>query len=109
MLAAVLAETTSWSKLTAQVRLDRIAAAANVSVKQTGRSLAELASGMLHGVASMLGVGMQDYETLSLPHHPLGTLVSAADVAGAIVWLASDAAARITGAILPVDAGFTAR
>jgi NAD(P)-dependent dehydrogenase (short-subunit alcohol dehydrogenase family) len=69
----------------------------------------QLASGMLKGVASMLGVGMDDYEMLSLPHHPLGTLVSAEDVAAAIMWLASDAAGRITGASLPVDAGFTVR
>jgi NAD(P)-dependent dehydrogenase (short-subunit alcohol dehydrogenase family) len=69
----------------------------------------DLASGMLHGVARMLGVGIEDYEALSLPNHPLGTLVDAADVAAAIVWLSSDAAAKITGAILPVDAGFTSR
>jgi NAD(P)-dependent dehydrogenase (short-subunit alcohol dehydrogenase family) len=68
-----------------------------------------LASGMLSGVAGMLGVGPADYEALSLPHHPLGTLVAAHDVAAAILWLASDRAARITGAAIPVDAGFTIR
>jgi len=68
-----------------------------------------LASGMLAGVAGMLGVEAEDYEALSLPHHPLGSLVSAEDVAQAIVWLASDAAGRITGAVLPVDAGFSVR
>ena len=66
-------------------------------------------TGMLNGVANMLGVDISDYEALSIPHHPLGTLVDATDVAGAIVWLASDAAARVTGAIIPVDAGFTSR
>lgn len=65
--------------------------------------------GMLHGVAGMLGVDLGDYEALSIPHHPLGTLVEARDVASAVVWLASDAAARVTGAAVPVDAGFTSR
>ena len=73
------------------------------------RDASDVASGMLQGVAGMLGVGIEDYEALSLPNHPLRTLVDADDVAAAIVWLASDAAARITGAILPVDAGFTSR
>ncbi len=69
----------------------------------------DLDSAMLAGVAGMLGVGAADYEALSLPHHPLGSLVTAGDVAGTIVWLASDAAARLTGAVIPVDAGFTSR
>lgn len=57
----------------------------------------------------MLGIGVDDYETLSLPHHPLGSLVSAVSVASAIVWLASDDAAHVTGAVIPVDAGFSIR
>lgn len=65
--------------------------------------------GMLHGVAGMLGLDLSDYEALSIPYHPLGTLVEGADVAGAIVWLASAEAKRITGAVVPVDAGFTSR
>jgi NAD(P)-dependent dehydrogenase (short-subunit alcohol dehydrogenase family) len=73
------------------------------------RDEAGAAPGMLHGVAGMLGIGLTDYEALSLPHHPLGTLVDAADVAAAVLWLASESAARITGAVVPVDAGFTAR
>jgi NAD(P)-dependent dehydrogenase (short-subunit alcohol dehydrogenase family) len=63
------------------------------------RDDADNESRMLQGVA----------EALSLPHHPLGTLVAAGDVAGAVVWLASESAARLTGAVIPVDAGFTSR
>lgn len=73
------------------------------------RDEADLDSEMLAGVAEMVGVGAEDYEMLTLPHHPLGTLVDAADVAAAVLWLASPATTRITGAVIPVDAGFTAR
>src|SRR5207249_3303605 len=66
-------------------------------------------SAMLAGVASMMGVGAGDYEELPLPHHPLGSLVSAGDVAGAIVWLSSPGAGHVTGAVIPVDSGFTSR
>jgi len=69
----------------------------------------DLDSAMLGGVAEMLGLDPDDYEALSLPHHPQGELVSAQDIAATILWLASDAAARITGAAIPVDAGFTVR
>jgi NAD(P)-dependent dehydrogenase (short-subunit alcohol dehydrogenase family) len=83
----------------------RVNAVAPTSIRDEPR----LASGMLRGVAEMLGVGQEDYEALSLPHHPLGSLVTAADVAAAITWLASEATAGITGAVIPVDAGFSVR
>lgn len=69
----------------------------------------QLDSAMLTGVAGMLGLDLVDYEALSLPHHPLGALVAAGDVAATITWLASPAAGAITGAVIPVDSGFTVR
>jgi NAD(P)-dependent dehydrogenase (short-subunit alcohol dehydrogenase family) len=83
----------------------RVNAVAPTSIRDERR----LSSRMLGGVADMLGIGVEDYETLSLPHHPLGSLVSAVSVASAITWLASDEAAHVTGAVIPVDAGFSIR
>jgi NAD(P)-dependent dehydrogenase (short-subunit alcohol dehydrogenase family) len=42
------------------------------------------------------------------PHYPLGRLVTPEEVAHTALFLASDAASGITGAVIPVDAGLTA-
>lgn len=41
--------------------------------------------------------------------HPLGRLGKAAEVAAAVVFLAGDEASFVTGVVLPVDGGYTAR
>lgn len=68
-----------------------------------------LDSMMLNGVAKMYGVPLDAYEEMSKQYHPLQTLIDAEDVAWACVFLASDQAKRITGATIPVDAGFTVK
>lgn len=45
----------------------------------------------------------------SISNHPIGRILTAGEIADAIVFLASDAASGITGTILSVDGGFTAR
>ena len=43
-----------------------------------------------------------------LSHVPMGRLASTDDMTGAVLWLVSDQAAFVTGAIVPVDGGFSA-
>ena len=40
---------------------------------------------------------------------PLGRLGRADEIAAAVLWLSSNAASYVTGAALPVDAGYTAQ
>ena len=66
-----------------------------------------LDSAMLAAVAAALDTSVDVYEQMTVPYHPLGSLVDAEDVAAACVWLASAESRRITGAAIPVDSGFT--
>ena len=48
-------------------------------------------------------------EQMVMASHPLGRMAQPEEIAGAIVFLASDAAAFVTGTIFSIDGGFTAR
>jgi NAD(P)-dependent dehydrogenase (short-subunit alcohol dehydrogenase family) len=43
-----------------------------------------------------------------ITHTPLGRFGAPGDLAGVLLWLASDASSFVTGAVIPVDGGFSA-
>jgi NAD(P)-dependent dehydrogenase (short-subunit alcohol dehydrogenase family) len=59
-------------------------------------------------VASRSNIGSNSVEQRFTESHPIGRLGRDTDVAGAIVFLASDAAGFMTGSELVVDGGWTA-
>ncbi|MGZ4673082.1 MAG: SDR family NAD(P)-dependent oxidoreductase [Ilumatobacteraceae bacterium] len=50
-----------------------------------------------------------EYRRAVVERIPIGNVGTIADVAGAVIYLASDAAAMVNGVILPVDGGWTAQ
>lgn len=81
----------------------------NALCPSTLRHDAELETESTVAVAASVGSALGDYEAASKALHPLGTLVTARDVAAASVWLASDDAVHVTGTAIPIDAGFVIR
>jgi 3-oxoacyl-(acyl-carrier-protein) reductase len=53
----------------------------------------------------MTGVLPEDRKKEILGNIPLGRMASADEIAGTVTWLAGDAAAYVTGAVIPVDGG----
>lgn len=68
-----------------------------------------LDSAMLKGVAEEFNVPLDRFEEEFASYHLLPVLMEARDISRAYVWLASDDCARVTGAILALDAGFTTK
>ncbi|MBW4718327.1 SDR family oxidoreductase [Saccharothrix obliqua] len=64
---------------------------------------------MLSEIARSLDVPVAEHEAAFLANQPMNALVEPTDVAAAAVWLASDEARHVTGAVLTVDAGYTVR
>ncbi|WP_075737401.1 SDR family oxidoreductase [Streptomyces acidiscabies] len=64
---------------------------------------------MLAEIARALDVPVHEHEQTFVEAQPMNALVEPEDVAAAVVFLASDAARQITGTVLTVDGGFSAR
>jgi NAD(P)-dependent dehydrogenase (short-subunit alcohol dehydrogenase family) len=64
---------------------------------------------MAAGGMSLTGEALEAAAAQVGSSHPLGRPITAEDCAEAAIFLASDRAANITGALLPVDGGYVAR
>ncbi|WP_420803256.1 mycofactocin-coupled SDR family oxidoreductase [Streptomyces spiramyceticus] len=64
---------------------------------------------MLSEIARSLDVPVDEHEETFVQAQPMNALIEPEDVAGAAVWLASDESRQVTGSVLTVDGGFTAR
>ena len=73
------------------------------------RDDAEVEGRMLAEIARSLRVPVEEHEQLFVAAQPMNVLVEPGDVARAAVWLAGDDSLMVTGMVLPVDGGFTAR
>jgi NAD(P)-dependent dehydrogenase (short-subunit alcohol dehydrogenase family) len=64
---------------------------------------------MLAEIARSLDVPVAEHEETFVRDQPMNTLIEPDDVAAAALWLASDESRQVTGSVLTVDGGFTAR
>ena len=64
---------------------------------------------MLSEIARALDVPAADHEAAFLEAQPMNALIEPEDVAAAAIWLASDESRQVTGTVVTVDGGFTAR
>lgn len=64
---------------------------------------------MLAEIARSLELPVAEHEQTFVAAQPMNALVEATSVAEAAVWLASDESRQVTGSVVTVDGGFTAR
>jgi NAD(P)-dependent dehydrogenase (short-subunit alcohol dehydrogenase family) len=64
---------------------------------------------MLAEIARALDVPVSEHEQAFVEAQPMNTLIEPEDVAAAVVYFASDESRQVTGSVLTVDGGFSAR
>jgi NAD(P)-dependent dehydrogenase (short-subunit alcohol dehydrogenase family) len=64
---------------------------------------------MLAEIARALDVPVADHEATFTEAQPMNALIEPEDVAAAATWLASDESRQVTGSVVTVDGGFSAR
>jgi NAD(P)-dependent dehydrogenase (short-subunit alcohol dehydrogenase family) len=64
---------------------------------------------MLAEIARSLDIAVDEHEQTFVTAQPMNALIEPGDVAGAALWLASDESRQVTGSVVSVDGGFTAR
>lgn len=78
-------------------------AEAGIRVNATAPGMIE--TSMMERTAANMNVPAETFGQM----HPVGRTGQPTEVADAVLWLCSDAAAFLTGVVLPVDGGYTAR
>lgn len=95
--------------LTKGVALEVAALGIRVNSVHPGVIDTQMGDAVVSGLSGLSGAGDNEVRTHMAQSHPLGHFGQAEDVANAIVFLASDKAAFMTGSELVVDGGFTAQ
>lgn len=73
------------------------------------RDDAQVEGRMLSEIARALDVPVAEHEETFTQAQPMNALIEPGDIASAALWLASDHSRQVTGAVIPVDGGFSAR
>jgi NAD(P)-dependent dehydrogenase (short-subunit alcohol dehydrogenase family) len=73
------------------------------------RDDAQMEGRMLSEIARSLDVPVVEHEAIFVQAQPMNSLIEPDDVAQAAVWLASDDSVQVTGSLITVDGGFSAR
>jgi len=80
-----------------------------LEVAKRGVTVNAVAPTFIHTPGTAERLDDPEYLSAVVDRIPMGHVGTIADVAGAVIYLASDAAAMVNGTILPVDGGWTAQ